>query len=428
MRNSAQSLKQVSLFKYLGQTLILVLPLTLAMGGLITLLMGLGRKQSFLLVMSFAMAGILIGIMASLRNYFRFLKPIYTMEKGILELSQGNLRHRVIVPPKGDLVELGQAFNEMAGSFERIIRKIRQQADIWVASIDELSASSEEVSAKNLEIDEHMVMMAQGTKNQAQIIYQMASMLSELRNAMEIIAGKANSAAEEANQSEKSAEKGFRGLGVIVTDMGATNESVDRAVESIQTLNGQSQHIVRITATIATIARQTNLLALNAAIEAARAGEHGRGFAVVADEIRKLAEGVSSSTEEVSVITNTIQDAVIQAVDRMKEVEEKVKNSAQLTLQAKYELEAIVQSTQSVSLDINEIAALGEQILGHLSGLSGETSRVEALATDTAATTQQIQQSTADVSMSMQTVAVTSQDLVRIAMELRDEVVQFNVA
>ena len=55
------------------------------------------------------------------------------------------------------------------------------------------------------------------------------------------------------------------------------------------------------------IARQTNLLALNASIEAARAGESGRGFAVVASEVRKLSEAVQASVEEITTITQDIQ-------------------------------------------------------------------------------------------------------------------------
>ena len=87
---------------------------------------------------------------------------------------------------------------------------------------------------------------------------------------------------------------------------------MDKAVNSVESIESSAGRMSEIIGTIDAIAFQTNILALNAAVEAARAGEQGRGFAVVASEVRTLAQRSGDAAKE---IRGLIEDSVRQVTD-----------------------------------------------------------------------------------------------------------------
>ncbi|SEO14275.1 PAS domain S-box-containing protein [Amphibacillus marinus] len=128
--------------------------------------------------------------------------------------------------------------------------------------------------------------------------------------------------------------------------------------DTLTALQAKTASIEGIVKTIRNIASQTNLLALNAAIEAARAGEYGRGFNVVATEVRKLANGVDASIDEIKSeigkITMGIQ-AIAKSTSLVKDNMEEMQQELSL---AANDFEDLFSVAEQVEQQAQEVAKI----------------------------------------------------------------------
>lgn len=100
--------------------------------------------------------------------------------------------------------------------------------------------------------------------------------------------------------------------------------SMERSLDSIDTIFKDIQQINERTRVISEIVFQTKLLSFNASIEAARAGEHGRGFAVVAEEVGELARMSGTAAQEIDSLISESLNKVSQMTEKLKHDGEKL--------------------------------------------------------------------------------------------------------
>jgi methyl-accepting chemotaxis protein len=153
-------------------------------------------------------------------------------------------------------------------------------------------------------------------------------------------------------------------------------EEASRAMQASRALSGHVEAIESILGLIRDIAGQTNLLALNATIEAARAGDAGRGFAVVAQEVKSLAAQTARATDEITGKISAIQQSTRQTVDANGSVQktvEDVQTSAQRIREA---MEVQARTVTMITAAVDETALAADSMSGTIASIRHDTEAV----------------------------------------------------
>ncbi len=297
---------------------------------------------------------VIIGVQIVLWILFNFIlqkfvsDPAGRLRTAIVDISNtGDFTRRVSVNSDDEIGQTARSFNDLMGNLQTAFRQVHDDIERVAESSHSLSTASK--------------LVANGSVNQSTAT---SAMAQTVENVTASITQVSDGAREALRISKSSGELSVRGGEIILhaaEEMRKIADTVRQTSISIENLGDQSTKISSIVKVIKEIADQTNLLALNAAIEAARAGEQGRGFAVVADEVRKLAERTTQSTQEVTQMIVTIQQASLAAVAGMNATVGQVDGGVALAQQAGDAINQIKIESSQVLKTVGDISAALEQ-------------------------------------------------------------------
>ncbi len=243
--------------------------------------------------------------------------------------------------------------------------KMKKMADIKSESMFQAALKLDDavqmVSSASEELAAQIEQSSTGSEEQKDRVAEVVTATEEINATVLEMTTNIMKASESADNTKDKAIRGAEIVSNVVSQMDEVQTSAVTIKNNMGILGEQVTNIGSVMDVINDIADQTNLLALNAAIEAARAGEAGRGFAVVADEVRKLAEKTMTATTEVATAIKEIQSGVHQNRASVEETVESINSATSMANESGNALEAIVEFSDTNSMQIKSIANASEQ-------------------------------------------------------------------
>jgi len=347
------------------------------------------------------------------------VKPLLRVISAVKLIAEGQLNVQDIHTKHEDEVGvLAKAVNDMKGNLTSMVLNVRRIAQAVNLQSGELAISSEEVKIGSRQIAVTMEESAKAAESQAETAVESA-------RTVEVLNDHIQNHTEQGSQlrvmSDLVLEQGLNGRKVMeqsVQQMQQISGSVSASMNKMERLNRKNEDISKLVQVIHDIARQTNLLALNASIEAARAGESGRGFAVVASEVRKLSEAVQTSVEEITAITEDIQQesqgVVAELRTNVQETElgqEHVLTSGQLFRTINESVEGMV---GVISTMTDGLAGM-QEASGRMNDFSQQ---ISAVSEQSAASVEEVSASAEEQVSSMETISGNIQSLKELSEDL----------
>jgi methyl-accepting chemotaxis protein len=249
-------------------------------------------------------------------HFNEVLELMRSLSNAAMAIAKGDLTANV--PGNGDLPD---AFRAMLENLRSIVQELRGTSMDLASAAAEIFAASQEQEA------------AATTQSSAML---------EISRTMDSLAESSANVVESVNGVLDNAEK--------------TLTNTDEMVKRIAQLGSHANRIGEILDVIRDIADRSDLLALNGSLEASRAGETGRGFALVAGEMRRLAERVTASVQDVKSLVSDIRDSGSSTVMATEDSKKLAQGTTDAARQITFAAQQQQTSTDQVSQGMREIA------------------------------------------------------------------------
>jgi len=327
------------------------------------------------------MLGIMLGVGASVGLVFPLFSLIFVEPKNTLAwwvfflaclaagLALGALCYYVSFRVaeevlSGVLVKAGRALGiaaQESGSVDALSGELERVLANTASLLDQIRGANTNMLALTAEVLAATEQQASGAAEQAAAVTETSATVEELAQTSSQIADNSEAVVRVAERTLATAEEGMHAVQQSSEGIEEIRITTQQSSDRILALGERSQEIGRVLTIIDEIAEQTKILALNAAIEAARAGDAGKGFSVVAEEIRKLAESVTESTQEIGRVVREIQASTSALIMQTEKAAKKVAEGREMAGNTHDALARIVAQVEETTDAAKQISVATQQ-------------------------------------------------------------------
>ena len=274
----------------------------------------------------------------------RSVKTLKTLFKG---LNENDLTMSLPIKTKDEFGELMTVFNGFLDVLRSTFGSFKQSANLVSNSVFDISSSSKEITAT--------------ANEQAAGVSQIVNTMESSKNLSEQISLKTTEVAELANETQELSSKGAELREANQTMMEGIRTQNQKIISEIRNLSDMIIRISEAIRIIDSIADQTKLIAFNASLEASSSGEAGARFSVVASEIRRFADNVVESTQEIKLKIEEVQNASQTLITEANSGSKQIEIGYERMSEQKIVFERIVDKSLNVATRSQQISSLSKQ-------------------------------------------------------------------
>ncbi len=275
-----------------------------------TLVLGISTKPLEDRMRQFKLIGLLVGVTLFLLGSViawiigtKIAKPVMQLSTVARQIADGDLAQtaQLRIHSSDEIGELAQSFDYMRESLQHLLGHIRKAGLMMQSSSDDIFTAVNQLAA--------------ALEEQSASVVETTTTMESVTETSRKITGNTDAVVDMVERTRMHSQKGVAIAEETIQKMQEIHETNRQFLQKITTLGERSEKIGDVIQIIHDIADRTKLIAFNAALEAVDSKDTvGKRFNVVAIEIRRLADTIIESSQEIETNILEIQQGIRELV------------------------------------------------------------------------------------------------------------------